>query len=118
MKLFVVKLGSKVTPSSPRSPAGSTLSVMNGAGNRTPFLITRSDPFCSQTNTRPSGAMSIAVGFKIPATLVSVKPAGNVAAFVEKNARSRKHNRLVNRTKHPLTTENSNHRLHTLLGRP
>src|SRR5215470_9881281 len=67
-------------PSSPRSPFASTVNVRNGVESNPPFLITRSAPPCSQTKMRPSGAISIAVGFERPLIDVSVKPGGNVAA--------------------------------------
>ncbi len=51
------------------------------AASSVPFLITRSRPPCSVTNSRPSGANAIAVGAASPvATCVSAKPVGSVAA--------------------------------------
>src|SRR5689334_4806438 len=106
MKLLTAKLGSNATPSSPRSPLGSTFSVTNGVGNSAPFLITRNRPLCSQTKMRPSGASSIAVGLLIPVIVVSVKFAGSVAAGVEQKAPdSKKQTARVNAltTKNPLS---------------
>src|SRR5215813_12385407 len=81
MKLLAAKFGSKATPSKPRSPVESTVSVRNGVANRDPFLITRNCPPCRQTNRRPSGAKSIAVGLvRLFATIVSENPGGKVAA--------------------------------------
>src|SRR5258705_12048024 len=81
MKLFVAKLGSKATPSKPRSPFESTVSDTNGVGSKAPFFTTRNCPPCWQTKRRPSGAKAIAVGLVRPlANGASVKLAGNVAA--------------------------------------
>ena len=52
-----------------------------GSARSAPFLITRRVPDCSATKMRPSGAKAIAVGLASPpATIVSLKPAGSVAA--------------------------------------
>src|SRR6185295_9169049 len=81
MKLLVAKLGSKARPRSPRSPEELTVTVRNGAGSSAPFLITRNWPACRQTNRRPSGAKSMAVGLLRPLAIsVSLKPFGSVAA--------------------------------------
>src|SRR5687767_8142408 len=82
MKRFDEKLGSNAVPSRPRSPEVlRPLRVRNGVLSRAPFLITRSRPACSETNTRPSGAMESTVGLLRPlATVVSLKPLGRVAA--------------------------------------
>ena len=75
------EVGSKATPSSPRSPSASTVTVANGVASRTPCLITRRAPSFSQTKIRPSGVNCIAVGpFRSDATNTSEKPGGNVAA--------------------------------------
>src|SRR6185295_11700021 len=80
MKLLMAKFGSKASPSKPRSPSESTVRLTNGVGSNAPFLITRNWPPCKQTNKRPSGAKSIAVGLERPLlTRFSVKPAGKVA---------------------------------------
>ena len=72
--------GSNAMPRRPRSPLEFTVSVTNGAGSSTPSLMTRSCPPCRQTNSRPSGANSIAVGLVRPlATRLSVKPEGSTA---------------------------------------
>src|SRR5688500_2169773 len=55
--------------------------VIKGVGSSAPFLMTRKRPPCSQTKMRPSGAIAIAVGLAIPEMIVSVKPAGSVAAL-------------------------------------
>src|SRR5258705_10382264 len=81
MKLFVAKLGSKATPSKPRSPFESTVSDTNGVGSKAPFLKTRNCPPCWQTKRRPSGAKAMAVGLVKPlANCVSMKLVGSVAA--------------------------------------
>src|SRR6267378_5475040 len=82
MKLLLWKLGSNAIPRRPRSPEGSVVKVKNGVANKAPFLITRSSPPWRQTNNRPSGASSIAVGLDNPPTCDSVKPVGRVAAAV------------------------------------
>jgi hypothetical protein len=57
------------------------MTVKNGCASKVPFLITRSRPPCSATNTRPSGANAIAVGALRPLTTsVSANPEGKVAA--------------------------------------
>ncbi len=58
----MAKAGSNATPSSPRSPTESTVTVTKGVESSVPFLMTRSFPACSQTKIRPSGAMAKAVG--------------------------------------------------------
>ena len=71
----------RITPSNPRSPAESVVTVRNGVDRSVPFLITRRAPPCWQTNSRPSGAKAIAVGLLMPlATTDSLNPAGSVAA--------------------------------------
>src|SRR5215813_8279094 len=95
---FVAKLGSKVTPRRPCSPAGSTERVTNGVGSREPALMTRSFSVCSHTNRRPSGAKAIAVGLAIAlATKDSVNPVGSVAALTRERTASTKRN-AVNRS--------------------
>ena len=60
---------------------GSTFSVRNGFARSTPALMTRRLPPCWQTNSRPSGANAMAVGWlSDEATAFSVKPAGRFAA--------------------------------------
>ena len=81
--MVCAKLGSNATPSNPRSPDESTVSVTNGVASSASFLITRRLPVCSATKIRPSGAIAIAVGLDMPlAIVVSVNPAGRVAAAV------------------------------------
>src|SRR5215510_9420433 len=76
-----MKFGSNATPSKPRSPDESTVTVKKGVASRTPFLMRRKVPPCSQTKIRPSGANAIAGGLvKPPATSESVNPGGTVAA--------------------------------------
>src|SRR5213593_4418469 len=78
-----MKFGSNATPKRPRSPDESTVTVRKGVASRTPFLITRRVPPCSQTKIRPSGARAMAVGLLRPAaTGESVNPGGTVAAYV------------------------------------
>lgn len=56
---------------------------MKGVASSALFFTTRSAPFCWQTKIRPSGAMAIAVGVTSPeAMVVSLKPAGSVAALM------------------------------------
>src|SRR5262245_11916874 len=82
MKRLVWKSGSNATPSRPRSPEEFTPRVRNGCTSNALFFTTRNVPPCSETKTRPSGAMAMAVGFARPAaTRVSENPAGNVAAL-------------------------------------
>jgi len=51
--------------------------------------MTRNWPVCWQTNKRPSGAKSIAVGLEMPlATTVSLNPDGSVAAEAARTART------------------------------
>src|ERR1051325_2221199 len=89
MNWLAAKLGSKVTPRSPRSPSEFTMSVTKGVPSSIPSLTTRSLPSCSQTRIRPSGRSAIAVGFVRPAvTRVSVKPSGRVAAFTKTGAQN------------------------------
>src|SRR4030095_4618780 len=79
-----VKLGSKATPSMPRSPLELTVTVTNGVESNTPFLMTLRVPPCSHTKMRPSGASAIAVGFvNPPVTIESVNPLGTVAALAK-----------------------------------
>src|ERR1044072_3813371 len=78
-----MKFGSKATPSNPRSPDESTVTVRKGVGSSAPFLMTPNAPPCWQTKIRPSGARAMAVGVdKPPATTESVNPDGTVAALV------------------------------------
>jgi hypothetical protein len=68
-------------PSRPRSPVESVVTVRKADANSTSFLITRNWPPCWQTNKRPSGAKSIAVGAERPlAMTVSLNPDGRMAA--------------------------------------
>src|SRR5262245_47612112 len=77
-----MKFGSNATPSKPRSPDESTVTVRKGVASKTPFLMMRKVPPCSQTKIRPSGANAIAVAlFKPLATSESVNPGGTVAAY-------------------------------------
>jgi hypothetical protein len=65
-------------PSRPRSPEESTVTLANGVGSRTPFLITRIAPSCWVTKIRPSGACANAVEPARPVIQASsrVKPLG------------------------------------------
>ena len=74
------EVGSKATPSRPRSPVESTLRETNGLGSSAPCLITRSEPPCWATKIRPSGATASAVGLVSPAVVTSTKPGGSVEA--------------------------------------
>jgi hypothetical protein len=77
--LFVAKFGSNTTPSRPRSPAESTLTLTKGVGSSAPFLMTRRSPLCNATNRRPSGAKVIVVGLgRLPTTCSSTKPVGTM----------------------------------------
>jgi hypothetical protein len=81
MRWLVTKPGSKVMPKSPRSPAVSVDTVRKGVARSASFLMTRNWPFCWQTNNRPSGANSIAVGLAMPLAMTdSLKPEGRFAA--------------------------------------
>src|ERR1051325_4328069 len=67
-------------PSSPRSPAEFTETVMKGVVNSAPFFTTRRRPACSVMKMRPSGATAIAVGLGIPLAIIdSTMPVGNTA---------------------------------------
>jgi hypothetical protein len=57
------------------------VTVTNGLVSSWPFLITRRAPVCCATNSRPSGAMAMAVGLGTCATSESVKPCGTVVAL-------------------------------------
>lgn len=68
-------------PNSPLSSSELTGIVPNGAGSRVPSLIILRLPSFSETNNRPSGANSMAVGvFRPLAYTVSVNPAGSALA--------------------------------------
>src|SRR6266700_2476832 len=89
----MAKFGSKATPNKPRSPEESTLKVVNGVLKRTPLLMMRTAPVCSQTKIRPSGANSNAVALLMTpgAAAVSEKPGGREAAMRGVQRRNRKH---------------------------
>ncbi len=75
-------------PRRPLSPNVSTGSVTNGAASNAPFFITRTSPPFSVTNSRPSGANSIAVGRSRPPTRrESVKPDGSADALKRKGGK-------------------------------
>src|SRR5258705_4921051 len=109
MKLFVAKLGSKATPSKPRSPFESTVSDTNGVGSKAPFFTTRNCPPCWQTKRRPSGAKAMAVGLLRPlANCVSVKSAGRVAARAFEEIRAN----------HSTAAKNANRQREAVIGGP
>ncbi len=71
------KFGSRVIPTSPRSPTGSVASFKAGVGSSLPFWMTRTSPVCWITNNLPSGAATIPVGSTSPrATTTWEKPLG------------------------------------------
>src|SRR6185436_9101831 len=78
----MTKFGSQAIPNKPRSPLELTFRVKKGVARTAPFLITRNSPVCWHTKSRPSGANAIAVGALNPVMMVSVKPAGSVAALI------------------------------------
>ncbi len=89
MNWFWAKFGSNATPSRPRSPLESTFSATNGVSSSVPSLTTRSSPACSATNSRPSGANSIAVGSSSPAANTdSAKPVGRTTGASRRSSES------------------------------
>jgi hypothetical protein len=77
---LLAKLGWNATPRRPLSPLESTVNCTNGVATAALFLTTWSEPPCSATNKRPSGACAKATALFSPVIHASslVKPGGTV----------------------------------------